>query len=92
METRVRTLLVMTAGEGHSWGDTADYAEVPVQADGDSSDEGLAAADHGEWDGSAADASSDRGWSSDSDQGREATDEDPTTLVSRVATLNVRGY
>ena len=45
-----------------------------------------------EWDGSAGDASTNRGWYTDSDQGREATDEDPTTFVLRVATLNVRGY
>ena len=92
VETGVRTLLVMTAGEGRRWEDRAEYAEVPVPVDGDSSDEGLPADDHSELDGSAGDASSDGGWSSDGDQGREATDEDPTTFVLWVATLNVHGY
>ena len=58
----------------------------------DSSDEGLPANDHSESDGSADDASFDGGWSSVSDQGRDATDEDRTTFALRVATLNVRGY
>ena len=40
----------------------------------------------------AAPMTSDGGWSSDNDQGREAIDEDPTTFALRVATLNVRGY
>ena len=92
VETLVGTLLVMTAGEGRRWGDTTEYAEVPVPADGDRSDEGLPADDHSESDGSAGDASSDGGWSSDSDQGREPMDEDPTTFALRVATLNVHGY
>ena len=92
VETRVRTLLVMTTGEGCRWGDAAEYAEVLVTADGDTSDEGLLADNHNESDGSDGDASSDGGWSSDSDQGREATAEDPTTFVLRIATLNVRGY
>ena len=89
VETRVRTLLVMTAGQGRTWGDAA---EGPVPADGDSSDVGLPANDHSESDGSAGDASSNRGWSSDSDQGRENTDENPTTFALRVATLKVRRY
>ena len=63
-----------------------------VPADGNSSDEGLPANDYSESDGSADDASSDGGWSSDNNQGRDATDENPTTFALRVATLNVRGY
>ena len=61
VETRVRTLLVMTAGEGRRWGDTAEYAEVPIPVDGDNSDEGLPAGDPSESDDSAGDASSDGG-------------------------------
>ena len=52
---------------------------------------GPPADDHCKSNGSAGDASSDGGWSSDNDQGRGATDEDPTTLALRVATLNVWG-
>ena len=82
----------MTAGEGRGWGDTAEYPEELVRADGDNSNEGLPGDDHNESDGSAGDASSDGGWSSDSDQGREATEEDPATFALRVATFKVRGY
>ena len=92
VETRVRTLLVTTAREGRRWGDVAKYAEVPVPAQGDNSDEGLPADDLSELDGSAGDASSDGGWSSDSDEGRAPTDEDPTTFVLRMGTLNVCCY
>ena len=79
--TQMRTFLVTMAGDGRIWRDVAKYAEVPVLADGDSLDEGLPAYDHNESDGSAGDATLDGGWSSDSDQGREATHEDPTTVV-----------
>ena len=48
--------------------------------------------DHGESDSSAGDASSDGGWSSDSDQSHAASDEDPTTFALRVGTLNAHGY
>ena len=61
VETRVRTLLVMTTGEGCRWGDTTRCAKLPVPPDGDSSDEGLPASDHSKLDGSANDASSDGG-------------------------------
>ena len=92
VETRVRTLLVMTAGEGYKWGDTARCAEVPIPADGDSSDEGLPASDHSESDGSEDDASSDGVSSSDVDQGGDATGENPNIFALRVAMLNVCGY
>ena len=59
VETRVRYLLIMTAGKGRKWGDVVEYAEVLVPADGDSSDEGLLVDDHSEPDGSAGHASSD---------------------------------
>ena len=91
VETRVRTLLVMTTREGRRWGDAAEHAEVQVPADGDSSDDGLPADNHSELDGSADDASSDGGWSSDSDQGQDTTNEDTTIFALPVATLNVRG-
>ena len=65
---------------------------MPVPAAGDSLDEGLPSTDHIESDCSADDASSDGGWSSDCDQGRDATDKNPTTFGPRLATLNVRGY
>ena len=55
VEPRVRALLVMTTGEGRKWGDTTEYAEGAVPADGDSSDEGLLAVDHSESDGGAND-------------------------------------
>ena len=92
VETQVRTLLVMTAGGRRRWGDTARCAEVPIPADGDSSDEGLSASDHSESDGSADDPSSDGGRSSDNEQGGDATGENLPIFAPRVATLNVRGY
>ena len=61
METRVRTLLFMTAGEGRRWGNAARCAKMPIPADGDSSHEGLFASDHSESDGSVDDASSQEG-------------------------------
>ena len=61
METRVGTLLVMTATEGRGSGDTARCAQVPVPVDGDCLDESLRASGHIEEDGSADDASSSRG-------------------------------
>ena len=94
VETRLRTLLVMIAREGHRWGDGARWAEVPIPVDGDSSDEGLPASDHSESDGSADDASSNGGWSSESDQGGGGgvMGENLTIFALRVATLNLRGY
>ena len=68
VEMRVQTLLVMTPVERRQWGDTARCADMPVPADGDSSDEGLPTSDHSESNGSTDDASSEEGWSSDSDQ------------------------
>ena len=67
VETRVWTLLVMKTGEGRRWGDTASCANIPIPADGDSSDEGLVASVNNESDGSANDASLYGGWSSDND-------------------------
>ena len=46
VETRVRTLLVITLGERRKWGDAAEYANVPVPAEGDSMDECMLAHDH----------------------------------------------
>ena len=92
VETRLQSLLVMTAGEGRTWGDAAKYAGLQVPADEDSLDECLPPDDHSESDGTVDDASYNAGWSSDGDQRREARDEDPTTFALRVATLNVRGY
>ena len=40
VETRVRTLLIMVAGEGRGWKDTAGCADVQVPAAGDSLGEG----------------------------------------------------
>ena len=57
----------MTSGEGCTSGYAGEYAEVPLLADGDSSDEGLLANDRSESDGSAGDASSGGSWSSGSD-------------------------
>ena len=92
VETRVWTLMVMTAGEGRQWGSAALCADMPVPADGDSSDEGVPASDRGESDNSADDASSEEGWSSDSDQRGDAGGENPTLFALRIAALNVRSY
>ena len=63
-----------------------------IPTDGDSLDEGLPASDRSESDGRASDASSEEGWSSDSDQRGDAAGENPTLFALRGATLNVRGY
>ena len=88
METRVRTLLVMTTREGRRWGIALWCPEVPIPADGDTSDEGLPASDDSESDDSAKDASFAEGWSSDNDQRGDDAGENPTVLALPVATLN----
>ena len=52
----MRTLLVMTTGEGCRWGDTAQYGDVLVPEDGESLDEGLPVDNRNESDGTAGGA------------------------------------
>ena len=92
METRVRTLPVMTVGEGRRWGNAARCAEMPIPADGDSSHEGLLASDRSEPHDSADSASFEERRSSDNDQRGDTGSENLTLFARRVAAFNLRGY
>ena len=90
-ETRTRTVIVMTAGEGRWWRRAAPLG-IPEAPDSSSSDEGLPDEDHEESASSSDNASSEEGWNSDS-AAEEAADRDSREGFNlRVAALNVRGY
>ena len=91
LETRTRTVIVMTTGEGRWWRRAAPLG-IPEAPDSSSSDEGLPDEDHEESASSSDNASSEEGWNSDS-EAEEAADRDSREGFNLpVAALNVRGY
>ena len=90
LQTRVQTPIVVAAGEGHRWGCAHLCADLPVPAEGDSLDEGLLWERSHECDGNADDASSEEGWSNDSDQ-QDTRGGTPTHFALCITALKVCG-
>ena len=89
-ETRTTTVIVMTAGEGRWWSEEAPMG-IPEAPGSSSSDEGLPDEDCDESASSSDDASSEEGWSGDSEAEEAAGRDSRGGFSLRVATLNVRG-